>query len=444
MGLRARSWFVAVLSVAMFAGQLPSLLLGTSRLADAAPTLDQTSPSGNSGGFTLGAGIGNKAAQVVTAGLTGRLTEVDLDVYCSSGAQLSIEIQGVTSGNVPDGVVKTRVLQDGAIAATGYHKFFFADPPAIAAGARFAIVVGETVNNEGMTCSINHGADGDGYTLGSGFSRSTADTSWRPLQPPEAFNDWPFKSYVTSSTTADVAINSSSVQVTGPSTLTFSVGVVNFGPDDATGAYVSHEFTGPVTITGWNQTQPGSCELLNSGLRLNCPIAPFISTGGYSNDVVVQRTGPGTITETIQVWATEADPNGTNNTANLAAPDRPDLIVTSLTAPSSIQQGSTATYTWTVKNQGTAAANAVVPPAGPPYVWGDQLWLSTSATSIAGASGAGGVIAVRSLAPGESYTQTFSATVPNVPNGNYFIVFRQTAAHRSPRAMRPTTCSLYR
>ncbi|HLQ05446.1 MAG TPA: hypothetical protein VK197_07315, partial [Verrucomicrobiae bacterium] len=64
----------------------------------------------------------------MTAGLAGWLTEVDLDVFCQSGAQLSIDIQGVTADGLPDGVVKTRLLVDGPINATGFHPFYFSTP----------------------------------------------------------------------------------------------------------------------------------------------------------------------------------------------------------------------------------------------------------------------------------------------------------------------------
>src|SRR6266849_1993209 len=405
----------------MLAAQLPSDLLGTSKVANAAPTLDQSSPSGTTGGFTLGAGTANRAGQTVTAGLAGWLTEVDLDVFCQSGAQLSIDIQGVTADGLPDGVVKTRLLVDGPINATGFHPFYFSTPVSIASGERFAIVVGETFNSATLICSITHGAEGDGYAPGAGFFRSSTDASWRALQPGGTRNDWPFKTYVTSSTNADVAINSSSVQVTGTSTITFSVGVVNRGPDDATGATITYNFGGPVTITGWNQTQPGRC--INDGGYLSCPIAPFVANGGFNNNIFVKRTGVGTITMTASVSANEVDANPDNNTASLSSPDMPDLIVTSLIAPSTITSGGKATYAWTIKNQGTATATAVTG-GTPPFQWGDQLWLSTSATSIVGAQPAGGLIAARSLAPGESYTSTFSPSVPTVPAGSYYLILQ--------------------
>lgn len=101
-----------------------------------------------------------------------------------------------------------------------------------------------------------------------------------------------------------------------------------------------------------------------------------------------------------------------------AAVDLPDLIVTSFTAPATIQSGQTVTYSWTIKNVGTATAVA-----GTTF-WADQVWLSSSATSITGAQGAGGIVAVQSLAPGQSYTRTFSATMPTLAPGRYYFVLQ--------------------
>ncbi|TMB75493.1 MAG: CSLREA domain-containing protein, partial [Chloroflexi bacterium] len=364
---------------------------------------------------TLGAGIGNKAAQTVTARLSGKLTEVDLDVFCSGGAQLSIEVQGV-SGGVPDGVMRSRLLVDGPINATGFHPFYFEDPSTVVAGAQFALVLGETTNSGTLTCSIRNGADGDGYGSGAGFWRETSDTAWRALATPvNTYFDWPFKTYVTSSTSADVGINGNGFVSTTSSTYTFSGSVVNFGPDDATGAYVTYIFSGPATIMGWNATQPGRCVVLDGGLRLNCPIAPFVAHGGYTNNVVVQRTGTGLITQHMQVWASEADPNGANNDSFLSASDTSDLIVTSFTAPRVVARGGSATFTYTIQNQGTTTATSAP-------LWADQVYLSLSPTSVTGAAGGGGFSALRSLGPGEQYTNTFTASVPDVPPGNYYYI----------------------
>lgn len=107
-----------------------------------------------------------------------------------------------------------------------------------------------------------------------------------------------------------------------------------------------------------------------------------------------------------------------------AAAAGPDLVVTSFTASSVVTPGGTAAYAWAIRNQGDATANAVLPPSPAPYVWADQVWLSTSPTSVAGAFAAGGIVAVSSLAPGESYTRSFSATVPDVPAGSYFFILQ--------------------
>src|SRR4029077_16778779 len=128
---------------------------------------------------------------------------------------------------------------------------------------------------------------------------------------------WPFQTYVTAVPAADVAINGNTADQTDPAHPQFSVNVVNFGPNDATGATVSYTFTGPGIIHGWNQTQPGTCTEL--ALTLTCPVSPFTVDAGYSNTIFLDRTGPGTITETATIHATEFDPRPANNSSSASA-----------------------------------------------------------------------------------------------------------------------------
>ena len=119
-----------------------------------------------------------------------------------------------------------------------------------------------------------------------------------------------------------------------------------------------------------------------------------------------------------------------DNSLDITLEGLPDLRVTSFTAPAVVVAGGRATYSWTITNIGTATAVAVLPPSAPPYIWGDQVWLSTSPTAIGNAQGAGGTVAQKSLAPGESYTTTFAASVPNVGAGNYYFVLQTDAGQQ--------------
>jgi subtilase family serine protease len=90
----------------------------------------------------------------------------------------------------------------------------------------------------------------------------------------------------------------------------------------------------------------------------------------------------------------------------------PDLTPTALTAPTSVSRQQLVNVTWTVRNQGTGAAQRFT----------DYLYLSPSSVCCTGATNLGGWLApTLPLAGGASYTQTKSVTIPNVTPGSYYL-----------------------
>jgi subtilase family serine protease len=89
-----------------------------------------------------------------------------------------------------------------------------------------------------------------------------------------------------------------------------------------------------------------------------------------------------------------------------------DLVLTAFTAPAALTTQQAVSVSWTVKNEGDAAAT---------LPWNDRISLSTTAFCCVGNP----VVATASrqtpLAPGASYTATKLFTVPNVPAGSYFL-----------------------
>ncbi len=89
----------------------------------------------------------------------------------------------------------------------------------------------------------------------------------------------------------------------------------------------------------------------------------------------------------------------------------PDLVVQSIVAPGTAQEGGTMNLSWTVQNQGAGAAN------GP--------WIDT--IQLIPASGTGAAISLgtftynQDLAPGISYTRTQQVTLPGHIDGGYVV-----------------------
>ncbi|MBP6899056.1 MAG: S8 family serine peptidase [Burkholderiaceae bacterium] len=109
-----------------------------------------------------------------------------------------------------------------------------------------------------------------------------------------------------------------------------------------------------------------------------------------------------------------------NNFQLLGAVDvyqsRPDLVVSSFSMPDTVEAGRTATFSWTVGNQGDGDTIT----AG----WSDSLWVSLDGTLgngddvLIGSVGHAGV-----LAPGGSYTVTVAPTLPFslIGNGRFYV-----------------------
>src|SRR5213592_3889165 len=167
--------------------------------ASAAPILDQEQPTiDTSPGFVFGIGGASeqKLAQVVTAGLTGNLTEVDLSLGCVD--DLTIQIQGA-SGGKPNGVILgTSVNAASGPFPTGFRSFVLASPVPVTAGAQYAIVL-----STAGSCGIWPGPVGDPYQGGNAFfdSRPNPAGIWEPLSLGNGREDLPFRTFVDPSAT---------------------------------------------------------------------------------------------------------------------------------------------------------------------------------------------------------------------------------------------------
>src|SRR5262245_66436227 len=82
------------------------------RYAKASPLVDQQQPVIDTavGGLAIGGGSQQKLAQVVTAGVSGSLTEVSFAVACDPAATLIVEIQGVTGAKHNGDVLPHEVI----------------------------------------------------------------------------------------------------------------------------------------------------------------------------------------------------------------------------------------------------------------------------------------------------------------------------------------------
>jgi hypothetical protein len=179
-------------------------------------------------------------AQTFTAGLTGALTGVSIDVASGDVGELFVRVVGVTNG-LPNGTVLgerflwTPTLEPMSSAPLSYVVSFA--PIYITAGTQYAIVVTYTGNTTHGTWS---GGEGDPYPGGSVFlSDEYTLTQWTPAQ---AGLDLHFRTFVvTGVPVSDLKIErvSGAKKAHACDIFKETYRVTNLGPDPATWVRVS-------------------------------------------------------------------------------------------------------------------------------------------------------------------------------------------------------------
>ena len=164
-------------------------------IASGAGTADQSQTSTANASNTA---VANQfwAAQTFTAGVTGSLDHVDLNLSrstCDPGP-LTVQIR-TTSGGLPTStVLATATLPSSSVSSTGpsYVSVPFTQPPPSVSGAQYAIVIGDLTAPSG--CSYTwFGNTGNPYAEGQGeLSSSNGESPWTA----DPTNDFNFVTYV--------------------------------------------------------------------------------------------------------------------------------------------------------------------------------------------------------------------------------------------------------
>ncbi len=168
----------------------------------------------------------------------------------------------------------------------------------------------------------------------------------------------------------------------------------------------------------------------------------------YSSSLNVELS-PSAVGQYIVVYTDAPKPNvntpynvvdESNETNNLKAipsvvtPIPADLVVTNVSIPQTNYSGEQMTFSYTVENEGTHPVWA-----GTPY-WTDFLWLSADPTfDRTRASFLGQTTHMQDpnapLQPGQSYTITFTATLPAGTGGHYYLYIDLDAHNDLPPAL---------
>jgi len=125
--------------------------------------------------------------------------------------------------------------------------------------------------------------------------------------------------------------------VTTGSRLTYTIGVSNAGPSEATGVGVSDSLPNGVTFVSATPSQ-GSCTGTSA---ISCSLGSLASGGSATVTIIVTPTQAGSVSNTASVSANETDPNTANNSAT---------AVTTVNAPPSMLTAAGPAVLWIGQN----------------------------------------------------------------------------------------------
>jgi len=141
--------------------------------------------------------------------------------------------------------------------------------------------------------------------------------------------------------------------------LTYTLTIVNYGPSDATGVYVTDTLPSGVTFVSATAS-PGTTYDSGTGVWTVGDLANS-SSATLTITVTTARSARGTITNVATASANEADPAPANNTVteSTLVNGQADLAVTKQDTPDPVIAGTTLTYTLTATNYGPSDATSV-------------------------------------------------------------------------------------
>jgi hypothetical protein len=148
-----------------------------------APNIDQQNTTVTNSGF--GFTSTSWAGQTFTAGVTGQLTQVDVDLFCSgctgTTPNLTLSIRA-TSGGLPTGAdMASATIPGFSSGSGGYFSASFGSPPTLTAGTQYAIVIRAVSNPSAgiyaYVCSCTS-PNSNPYANGSRVTSANSGSTW--------------------------------------------------------------------------------------------------------------------------------------------------------------------------------------------------------------------------------------------------------------------------
>jgi uncharacterized repeat protein (TIGR01451 family)/CSLREA domain-containing protein len=326
---------------------------------------------------TVTAQLGRRLAvgDMVTATVTapdGATSELSQCSPVGPGADVTVT-QSPSASSVPEGAPVTftiTVHNDGPDPATSVavDESRSADMSFVTASAECAPRP-EALN---ATCDIGTLAAGATRELtvtlrpslpGAGSGSAHSNTAFATADTPDAdtAGNLSTASVDVTPASADLAVTQQSApaQPAHGDLVTFTYGVANRGPSDATGVVLTSALPAGLSFVA---ASDGCTEAAG---EVTCAIGDLSGDGAAVQRTVTARaTRPGTLTATTaSVTAAQADPDSANNQASggpASVTPVADLALTQASSPAAPAVGDSVTYTYTLTNNGPSDATGVV------------------------------------------------------------------------------------
>ncbi len=382
---------------------------GNALLLNAA-NIDQQNTSVTANGFAVTST--SWASQTFTAGVTGQLTQVDLDLFCSgctgTTPNITVSIRATTGATpVPTGAdLATATIPGFSSGAGGFFSAVFASPPTLTAGVRYAIVFRAVSNPSAGTyayvCSCTPNTNP--YTTGQRVTSTNSGATWT-ADVTAGGRDLGFKTYMkTGFATAGDLI--SSLKDSNP-----AVG-----------------FTTVWSTLSWTATTPANTSVQFQVAASNSPIGPFSFVGPdgtaatfftASGASLAQFDGNRYLEYRAYLATTDKTmtPTLSDVTVCFTSVPLPDLAITVTDGVATAVPGGSVTYTITASNGGaTTASGAAVADSFPASL--ACTWTCAGAGGgTCTASGSGNISDTVNLPAGASVTYTASCAISPAATG---------------------------
>jgi hypothetical protein len=161
------------------------------------PSIDQQQLNNSAG---VGFGTTTWIGQTFIPGVTGRLSRLDLNLFCSvcagSNPDLQIEIRTVSNSLPTSNVLAVATIPGFSNGGASYYSALFSNPPALSAGIAYAYTVHATSDRTTGTYAAISAGTGSAYPNGKPVQSTNSGSTWTILTTNGANRDLSFKTYM--------------------------------------------------------------------------------------------------------------------------------------------------------------------------------------------------------------------------------------------------------